>query len=140
MATNKSKYFSDAVLNWEHGTTMPAAPANLYVALLTTMPTVNDGTSLVEVSGTSYARQQVTPAQWAAISTSSNTTETTATNVAVTFPAAGSNWGTVLGVALYDALTSGNMTRYGTLSTGPQAIGTGNIYSIPSGSLTRTES
>lgn len=140
MSTNKSKYLSDILLNWEKGTAAPAAPSNLYVALLTTMPTDNTGTGLVEVSGTSYARQQVTPAQWAAIATTGSFTETTSSNVAVTFPAAGSNWGTVVGVALYDALTTGNLLRFGTLSTGNQAVNTNNIFSIPSGSLTRTES
>ncbi len=138
MPVNLSKYAADAYLNWEKGTTMPAAPSNLYLALLTTMPTDNSGTGLVEVSGTGYARQQITPAQWAAVATSGSFTETSSTNVTVTFPAAGSNWGTIVGVALYDASSAGNALRFGTLSTGNQSINTGNIFSVPSGSLART--
>ena len=142
MSLQKSKYHSDNILNWEAGTAMPAAPATLYIALLTTMPTKNDGTSLVEVTGTAYARQAITGATgWNAIATNGdNVTEQTTNNAAITFPSAGSNWGTVLGTGVYDALTAGNLIEYGTLTSGSQVVNTGNIFSIPIGNLTRQES
>lgn len=141
MSLQKGKYLSDALLNWEKGTAMPTAPVTLYVALLTTMPTAASGTGLVEVSGTGYARQAVTGASgWNAITTNGdNVTEQATNNAAITFPAAGGSWGTVLGVAIYDAVSAGNLLMYGTLTSGSQAIGTGNVFSLPATNLTRQE-
>ena len=144
MSLQKSKYHSDNILNWEKGTAMPTAPVTLYVALLTTMPTKNDGTSLVEVSatGTAYARQAITGSTgWNAIVTNAdNVTEQVTNNGAVTYPACGAtNYGTVVGVAIYDALTVGNLIEYGTLTSGSQVVNTGNVFSIPIGNLTRQE-
>ena len=142
MSLQKSKYLSDAILAWEAGTAMPTAPTHLYVALLTTMPTKNDGTSLVEVSGTAYVREAITGSTgWNATTTAGdNVTEQATNNAAITWPAAGSAWGTILGIGIYDALTSGNLLKYGTLTSGSQVIGTSNIFSIPIADLTRQES
>jgi hypothetical protein len=143
MSLQKSKYLSDALLNWEKGTTMPAAPATLYVALLTTMPTKNDGTSLVEVttSGTAYARQPITGSSgWNAITTAGdNVTEQVTNNALILWAAATASYGTVLGIAIYDAVTAGNMLAYGTLTSGAQLVSIGNVFSIPAGNLTRQE-
>jgi hypothetical protein len=140
MTTFKSKYYSDLILNWKLGTQMPTPPANLYLGLLITMPTKNDGTSAVEVSGGSYARVQVTPAEWAAITTAGdNLTEQHSTNAAVTFPAATANWGTILGGFLADAATAGNTLEYATLASGSQVINSGNQFSLPAGSITDSE-
>ena len=142
MSLQKSKYLSDLMLNWESGSAMPTAPTSLYVALLTTMPTKNDGTSLVEVSGTSYVREAIIGSSgWNAITTAGdNVTEQATNNAAITWPAAGSAWGTILGVGIYDSLTAGNLLEYGTLTSGSQVIGSGNIFSLPIGNLTRQES
>lgn len=144
MATQKSKYFSDAILNWEAGTAMPTAPTTLYIALLTTMPTKADGTGLVEVSTTStgYARLPITSAQWQAIATQGdNVTEKALSNIALTWTnSGGTNFGTVVGIAEYDAVTAGNLLRYATLSTGSQVINSGNVFSLPLGNLSRSES
>src|SRR5579862_4908685 len=113
-----SKYHADNILNWEAGTAMPSAPANLYAALLTTMPTDNTGTSLVEVSGNAYARATIAPSQWAAItSPDSGITEQTNVNATISFPTpTPSGWGTVVGVALYDASSGGHWLRAMTLT------------------------
>ena len=140
MATNKSAYLSNILLNWEIGTATPTPPANLYIALLTTMPTDNTGTALVEVTGTGYARQVITPAQWAAITTTTSFTQNAISNTGLLWPAAGSNWGTIVGAGEYDALTVGNLLRFTTLSTGSQSINTNNIFSLPATNVTRTES
>ncbi len=141
MALQNSKYMSDILLNWQSGTATPAAPTTLYIALLTTLPTKNDGTGLVEASGTSYARQAITGSSgWNAITTNAdNVTEQVTNNAAITWPAAGSAWGTILGIGVYDALTAGNLIEYGTLTSGSQVINTSNVFSIPIGDLTRQE-
>jgi hypothetical protein len=139
MASVINKVFADNVLNWEKGTQMPTPPSNLYLALLTAMPTKNDGTGLVEVAGGSYARQQITPATWAAITTAAdNLTEQAATNADLVFasmPAC-----TVVGVALYDALTAGDWTRAIPLTGGSVVVDVGTSFTVASGNLTRKAS
>jgi hypothetical protein len=95
---------------------MPAlGSGNVYLGLFTTAPTSDSGiTGAVEVSGTSYARQQTTATSWnaAANSTGAEPAVTPAqiSNAQpVTFPVAGSAWGDVLAIGLFDALTAGNL-------------------------------
>jgi hypothetical protein len=98
-------------------------PTAWYVALFTTDPT--DAGSGTEVSGTSYARQSV----------SFTVTGDTASNSAtVTFPAAGSNWGTITHVGIYDADSSGNLWFHGAVTTS-KSIDTGDTFQITSGNL-----
>lgn len=132
-----SQYHSDNILNWEKGTQMPAPPANLYLALLTAMPTKDDGTSLVECAASGYARQPITPAQWAAITTAGDfVTEQTSTNADVVFPAMGTTQ-TIVGCALYDASAAGHWLRAATLAGGNATITAGSTFTLPSGSVTR---
>src|SRR5215470_2170817 len=108
MANNASTYTQANRINYLRGTAYPAVPANFYVALFTTTPT-NAGTGGTEVSGTGYARQAVpgSTAGWAA---ASGTNPTQTSNAAiVNFGTAGSAWGTVVGFAIYDAVTGGNL-------------------------------
>lgn len=144
MATIKSKYLSDIFLNVESGVTQaPNLPTTLYVALLTAMPTTNTGTGLVEVSatGTGYARLPITSAQWAALATNADTiTEQALSSIALTWTnSGGTNFGTVVGIALYDALTVGNLYRAATLATGNQTIVSGNVFSLPASNVFRQE-
>lgn len=146
---HKSKYLSDLFLNYGAGTTPGAAPASLYAALLTTFPTTNAGTGIVEVSatGTGYARQQITSAQWAAIVTDAdNFTEKSASTIDLIWANSGAtNFGTVVGIALMDAASNGNAWYYGQLQDGSgnatsYAITAGNIFDIVAGNLIRQES
>lgn len=100
------------------------APTTWYVALHTT--TDNDaGTARVEVTGGSYARVAIasTLANWAGTQgagttvASTGSSGTTSNNGAITFAAPTANWGTIVGMGLYDALTGGNEWVYGALST-----------------------
>lgn len=97
-------------------------PTSVYVGLFTATPTdVGGGT---EVTGGSYARVAVTSglAAWAgtqaAASTvaSSGTSGTTSNNAAITFPAPTANWGSVVGMGVYDASTAGNLLFYAALT------------------------
>lgn len=95
-------------------TAIPATP-QAFIALFTTAPTSDSGiTGAVEVSGGSYARQSTTGATWNAPSNSvgsepSVTPAQTTNAVAITFPTATANWGTVVAFGLFDALTVGNL-------------------------------
>lgn len=135
MANNASRYTQNNRLNMLRGTAYPAVPANFYVALLTTMPTDNNGTGLVEVSGGSYARVAVSPVvgSWGAPSTSGSLQQTSNT-AAVTFTAASAAWGTVVGVAIYDALTVGNLIYFAPLAAN-QVVNSGNTFSFLAGAL-----
>lgn len=98
-------------------------PTTVYAALYTANPT--DSSAGTEVTGGSYARVAITcsTANFAgtqsagSTTASSGTSGTTSNNIVITFPAPTANWGTVTGVALMDASTSGNVLVYGALST-----------------------
>lgn len=110
------------------------AATNLFIALLNTTPDDDDTGSVLstakEVSGGSYAR--VTCNTWDAASggASDNT-------AAITFAEATADWGTVVGFAICDHDTTGNMLAWGTLTT-PKAIGTGDTASFAAGDLDLT--
>ena len=134
MANATAKVFADYCLNWLKGTAFAAAPANTYVALLTAVPTKNDGTGLTEVSGSSYARQAVASSGWSAISLNADNIHDQVTNSgAITFPAVTATGYTVVGVALYDASTAGNLLFYASVTS--QAVAVGNQYVIAASAL-----
>jgi hypothetical protein len=88
-------------------------PSALYVALFTAAP--NDAGGGTEVTGGSYARAQLDPADanWAAPAAGNGVTSNAA---AITFPAPTANWGSVTHFAVMDASTAGNMLFHGALS------------------------
>lgn len=101
-----------------------SAPATWYVGLLTTND--NDADSAkVEVSGGSYARVAITAslANFAGTQSagstvaSTGTSGTTSNNASITFPAPTANWGTITGMALFDASTAGNAWVYAPLTS-----------------------
>lgn len=134
MANSTAKVLADNILNWFKGTAFPAANANVYVALLTAVPTKNDGTGLTEVSGSSYARQAVASTGWSAIALNADNIHDQITNsAAITYPAVTTTGYTVVGVAVYDAASAGNLLAYASVTS--QAVAVGNQYQIPAGSL-----
>lgn len=137
MAQFKSQYLADAQLNWFKGTGFPAAPANTYIALLTVAPTARDGTGATEVSGGAYARQAVASGGWSAVATNGSgltAIEQITQTGTLTYPTATANWGTVLGVAQYDAATGGNLLEYGDLTTS-QTVNSGNTFQVPANDI-----
>lgn len=103
------------------------SPTTAYVGLFTDAP--DDTGAGTEVSGNSYARVavSVTTAADGAVTSSAN----------VTFPQATGSWGTISHLAIFDALTSGNMLMYTELTTS-KVIGNGDIFQISSGNLSVT--
>lgn len=137
MAQFKGKYLADAALNWFKGTTYPAAPAQVYVALFTATPTARDGTGGTEVTGGSYARVSVPSSAWAAVSSSGSgltMIEQLLNSGNINFATATANWGTIVGAALMDASTGGNCLEYGDL-TASQTVNSGNTFQIPTSDL-----
>lgn len=112
------------------------APTALHVALFTAAP--SDAGGGTEVTGGSYARVNLAPSttNWAAtnaagstVNPSAGTSGTTSNNVAITFPTATADWGTVTHVAIFDAATAGNMVVWGAL-TSPQVVNSGGTFSF----------
>ena len=99
------------------------APSTLYLGLFTGAPGEAGGGT--ELSGSAYVRKAV------AFTTSG---DTTSNNAAVEFPTATGSWGTVTHVGVFDALTSGNLMVYATLSAS-KAVASGDVFRVPSGDL-----
>jgi len=98
---------------------------SIYVALYTSNP--DEDNSGTEVTGGSYAREQVTT--WDAPSDGA-----TANTNAITFTQATASWGTVSHVGILDLDTGGNLLFYGSL-TASKAIDDGDTFEIPAGDL-----
>lgn len=134
MANAMAKVEADRILNWYKGTAFPAVPTNFYVALLTTNPTKNDGTGLVECSDTGYARLPIAPASgWSAISLNGDNIHDQISNAAALLFGAAVAAYTVVGLAIYDALTLGNLLAYGAVAS--QTVSPPNQYQIAIGGL-----
>jgi len=117
-----SDYLENKVLDWLLRGQAFAAPATVYVALLTAAP--SDAGGGTEVAGGSYARVAVVSslANWAGTQAagsavaSSGTSGTTSNNATITFPAPTANWGVVTHLAIYDAAAAGNLLIFAALA------------------------
>jgi hypothetical protein len=125
MAGSFTDYLEDKILKHVFTNTAYTSPTTIYVGLFTVAPTdVGGGT---EISGSGYARKS------AAFTVSG--TGTLATNsAAIEFDAATGSWGTIVAIAVFDALTTGNMLAWADLTTS-KAIASGDILRIPVGDL-----
>jgi hypothetical protein len=138
-ATNGlSQYLENAVLNWHRGTTFPASPANLFLALFTTPPANGVVAGSVEVSGNAYVRLSFVNngTNIAAPSGAAPATSLNGANLVMVTPTG--PWGAVTGWALFDAVSAGNMLQYGTF--GAVSPGNGDVVEFLTGNLTLTVS
>jgi len=134
----KSQYLENQALNWLKGTTFVAAPATVYVALFTTAPSDDAGTSAVEVSGGSYARIGITTSTgFSSISGAPSAPAQISNSGVVTFVTPTGSWGTVVAIGIYDAVSAGNLLYWNTVTS--QAIGSGVVASFAIGALIATE-
>ena len=97
-----SNYLANELLDHTLRNLAYTPPTTVYLALFTVMPDVN-GAGGTEVTGGSYARQAVTFG-----AASGGIAASTAAITFSSMPAA-----VVVGAALYDALTVGNMLHFG---------------------------
>ena|ERR1700693_5059348 len=128
-----SQYLENANANWFRGTTFPAAPATLYLALFTTAPINGTDAAAVEVTGTAYVRKAITANTTNFAAPSGAAPATSARGADFVFATPGASWGTVVGWALYDAASAGHMLSYGAFA--PQAVGTGDTVEFLTGNL-----
>jgi len=115
-------YLENAIIETMRATNITAAAG--YVALFTTATDYAGGGT--EVTGGSYARQ-LAGLSVAAGGASSNAAD-------ITFPTATADWGTVTHVALYDAVTVGNMLMHSILDAS-KTVNDGDIFKINTGDL-----
>lgn len=115
------------------GTRNFTSPSDLYIGLHTADPL--DAGSGTEVSGNAYARAAVTFDAASQPSTGYTFADNSAT---VTFAtASGGNWGTITHIAIWDALTTGNMLFHGAL-TASKIVNDGDTFQIQAGNLVIT--
>jgi hypothetical protein len=125
MAGSFTDYLEDKLLKHTFTNTAYTSPSAVYCGLFTSAPTDTGGGT--ELSGDAYARQ--------AITFSVSGTATLCTNSsAIEFPTATGAWGTVVAVAVFDALTSGNMLAWADLASN-RTIASGDIFRIPANDL-----
>lgn len=123
-----SDYLELELLDHVFGGSDYTRPATLYIGLFTAAPT--DAGGGTEVTGGSYARAAVTnnatnfPAASAGAKTNAN---------AITFATATADWGTVVAVGIFDALSGGNLLAWCTVTS--QSVPSGVTASIPAGDL-----
>jgi hypothetical protein len=136
VTSGESQYLENAQLNWLRGTSYPAAPTTVYFALFTVAPVNGVDTGATEVSGTSYVRKSMTSLSTLFAAPSGAAPASTASGVNVVWATPGGSWGTVVGWAVYDAASAGNMLVYGTVT--PTPVGSGDTVEFLSGNLTVT--
>jgi hypothetical protein len=117
-----SATIEQAILDHFLGVAAYTFPANVYVALFTTTPTMPAGTG-------SYARQLIT------FSVSGSGPAVGNNTALVQFPTATANWGTIVGAGIYTAATGGVLIDATPLQVS-KTIGTGDVFAVPMGNYT----
>ena len=122
MAGNLSDYLENKLLDHFLGTATYTKPTTVYIGLYTVVPT--DAGGGTQVTGGSYARQTAVFSAAA-----SGTTSNTANIDFAGMPAA-----TTVAIGVFDALTSGNLLLWGTL-TANKTTDAGDTLRIATGDL-----
>jgi hypothetical protein len=144
MSGSKSFYLSKKLLEEAAGGVGYTPATNVYVALVTTLPTdTSTGATLVETDYTSYARTQIGTAnnQTDAWNAATGTTTATVTNFgAITFPTAtGPSTNPIVGIAVVDSgtLSAGNVLFWASVTS--TAIANGDTPKINAAALSIVE-
>lgn len=119
-----SNTFETHVLQYVFTTASVTRPTAWYVGLFTADPT-DTGSGATEITGNNYSRVSAT---------FSVTGATATTTAAVEFAAATGSWGTISHIGIFDAASGGNLIAHSALSAS-KAIGTGDVFRIPTGDL-----
>lgn len=134
MAGSKSNYLEAALLDHLYGATPYTKPTHVWLGVFTTEGTPETGAGFVEPSTGSYARVDIL---------NNGTILTRASNVVsnasvLTFPTATADWGVIVGGALFDASTGGNVLHWADLAV-PKTVLNGDTLSVAIGALSITE-
>jgi hypothetical protein len=126
-----SDHIIQKILNHVFGNTVYAPVTPQYFALFTALP--NDaGNGGLEPSTGSYAR--LSKANDGALWQSTSPGSGLKTNLAVlTFVTPTADWGTIVGVGIFEAASAGNMIAFQSIPNTP--VLNGQAFVIPSGSL-----
>lgn len=133
MAGSISDYAENKLIDHLMGKTSFTMPSTVYAALCTTTPTdASTGSTIVEATYTGYARKQIAGADLNAAAAG------VMTNLnAIVFAACTAGTSTVVGVAICDALTVGNMLAWSDVTS--HVIDTSNTpATIAAGALSIT--
>src|SRR5260221_6706225 len=102
---SKSDYLENKVLDHCLGKTAFTMPATVYLALCTVVPSdASTGTTITEATYTGYARKQIAASDLNAAASGSSSNAN-----AITFAACTAGTSTIVGFAICDALTLGNI-------------------------------
>jgi hypothetical protein len=133
-----SNYAEAKILDYVFGGAAFASPATLYVALYTADPSDSGGGTELTIGANGYTRVAVTNNS-TNFPASTGTSPTTKSNgTAITFAANTTvDWGTISGVALFDAASAGNMIAWTGLTVAKPVM-VGDTASFAIGALTFT--
>ena len=112
-----SNYLEDEITGWINGTTFDAAPTSTFVQLYSQNP--DEGGS---ATGALYTRVAVAAGGWTRVTSGVATLSNTGV---ITITSSAPSGATATHVAVFDALTGGNMLFYGSLSAS-KVIATGD--------------
>lgn len=131
---SKSDYLENKVLDHCLGDGSFTMPAAVYLALCTVVPTdASTGATITEANYTGYARKQIAASDLSAAASGSKTN-----SAAITFAGCTAGSSTVVGFAIVDASTNGNILYWGTVTS--KTIDTSNTpATVAIGGLVVTE-
>jgi hypothetical protein len=112
-----SNYLEDEITGWINGTTFDAAPTSTFVQLYSQDPTESGSPT-----GALYTRVAVAAGGWTRVTSGVATLSNTGV---ITITSSAPSGATATHVAVFDALTGGNMLFYGSLSAS-KVIATGD--------------
>lgn len=127
MANNLADWAETNLLDWLMGGATPTRPSGRYLALHTGAPGETGASNEVSTSGTGYARQAITFGA-ASGGSAANTNAPTFTN-------AGTDFGTISHLSVWDASSGGNCLWQGA-ATASKIIANGDSYQTAIGAVT----
>ncbi len=142
MSGSKSNYLSKKLIEEAIGGLAYTSAANVYLALATTLPDdTTTGTTIVETDYASYARTQIGTGnnQTDAWNAATGTTTSVVTNKnAITCPTAtGASTNPIVGIAVLDAASAGNVLIWASVTS--TAIANGDTPKINATALSAVE-
>lgn len=136
-----SNYLENKIVDWLLRGQSFSFPTTHYLALFSANPSDTGGGT--EITGNNYSRTSIAASlsNWSGTQgagttvASSGTSGQVSNNVAVNLPVPGpSGWGTVTGMGLFDASSSGNLLMWGALTTN-RSVAAGDDFFFSPGEL-----
>jgi hypothetical protein len=130
-----SNYLANALLDHVFNNSAYTAPGTTWVGLATaSIADATTGATIGEPSGGAYARAQINRNGGASPTWDLSASSVVDNGGTINFATATASWGTVTGVAILDASTTGNLLFYDNTQT-DQAVGSGDLWRYNAGDL-----